>query len=164
MRALSLVAAALLLAACDSGGPDAPGSGRFEAEISGGLSRSLEGTAGLLSVFDGPGEEPILSVTMLDQSVLIRSISLSDEEGVLDGEGTYGLGGGGPLQLLYQDGLGADGGSYVSASGTLRVTRYGDDRIAGTFTAELAPAFGRDEGAAASLSGTFDAVRIPAPF
>ena len=164
MRALPLVALAVLLAACDSGEPDPPRFGQFEAEMTGDLTRSLSGTAGFGRLFAGPGEDRTLTVTMLDRSVLLRSIGFSDDGGVLDREGTYDLGRDGPLGLLYQDGVESDAGTYVSTSGTLRITRFEDDRITGAFSADLASGFGGDGGSQVSVSGTFDAVPIRVPF
>ena len=164
MRAFILAALAVLFVACDSGEPAPPRYGEFEAEMTGDLPRSLSGTAGFARFFAGPGEDRTLTVTMIDESVLFRSIGFSDEEGVLNREGTYDLSTGRPLRLFYQDGIESDAGSYSSTSGTLRITRYNDDRITGSFSADLAPAFGGDEDAEVSVSGTFDAVPIPFPF
>ena len=164
MRALLLLAVALLVAACDSSEPTAPPQiGRFEAELSGALTRSLGGDA-VLSFFPGPGGDSTAFVSMTDRgSAGQRSLSFSDAQNVLDGEGTYSLGAdrlSGLLPLLYREG-GAAGSFYVATSGTLRITRWSKDRIEGSFAADLAPAFGGDEDAEVSVSGTFEAVPIP---
>lgn len=162
MRALSICVLALLLSACDSGELDTPRRGQFEAEVSGDLSRSLSGAARFGRLPAGPGEDRTLTISLLDQSDPFRSITVVDDDGVLGGEGTYRLGSE-SLGLLYSDGLASEGATYSADSGTLRLTRYDDDRITGSLTADLAPAFG-GAGGRASVSSTFDAVFLPTPF
>ena len=165
MRSLSLVALALLLAACDSGEPTAPPQvGRFEAEVGGALTRSLNGDA-VLSRFPGLGGDSVVTVSMRDRGAEARSLYFSDVQSVLAGEGTYALGSDrldGQVLLLYREG-GGTAPAYVSVDGSLHITRQTGDRIEGSFSADLAPAFGPGADAEATVSGTFEAVPIPLP-
>lgn len=162
MRALPLVAVALLLAACDSGESDAPPSGRFEAEFGGDLSDPLEGSA----LFQRLGEtdEPAYLITMTDGSEGGRSLTLSHSPGAPSAEGTFQLGSDAPdgeSRLFYVD-RGTTGAFYEATRGTLRVTRSDERRIGGRFEADLAPVTEGAEGSA-SVVGSFDAVLLPAP-
>ena len=93
-----------------------------------------------------------------------RFVTLSDYGGQIDGEGTYAIDASrlGGVSLVYFDEGGAVGGTWTATGGSVRVTRYEDDRIEGEVTADLADA-GIATGSAtrtASLRATFEAVRL----
>ena len=160
MRLLCFVCAALALAACDSGteGPP-PDLGTFEAEVRGGVTRDLSGSAGYLENPGGPGTGLFFSLS--DPSR--RSIAISDPGGALAAVGTYAIGdpGGPSVGLTYSDRLGDIAGTLRAVDGTVRVTRAAGDRVEGTVTARLAAGFDRDP--TSTLAATFEARRVAPP-
>ena len=159
MRTLALATLVLAVTACDSGEPDPPRFGEFEAAFTGDVSASLEGNA----LFQRLGEtdDPLYLVTMTDGIEGGRSLTLSHSPGALSVEGTFGLR---PdaldvgTRLFYVD-RGAEGAFYEAVGGTLRVTQGDEGRIQATFEADLASVTGQDS--RASVSGSFDAVPLP---
>ena len=157
MRPFCLALLVVFVAACDSGSDSDPG--RFEATFTGDVSATLRGDAAIqrLTFPDATGE---LSVTMVPDGALsdptaVRSLSLGGLDEVT-GTGTYSLDADGArsLSLVY---LGFGNGPTLSArSGTVTLTRFEDDRVEGTFEAEMEETFGGD-GAEARVEGTFSA-------
>ena len=159
MRPLCFVCAALALAACDSGTEGSPPDlGTFEAEVRGGLTRDLSGSAGYLENPGGPGTGLFFSLTDLSR----RSIAISDPGGALAAVGTYAIGDvdGPPVGLTYFDRPGDIAGTLRAVDGTVRVTRAADGQIEATVTARLAVGFDRDP--TSTLTATFEA-RLVAP-
>ena len=173
MRALSLVALALLLAACDSGGPEPPplpdAFGRFEAEVSGGLSRSLAGTATFYEIPSPTGEGTIISVTMMDPGNPRRSVSLTDYGGVFADEGVYSFDSDrieSGIAFLYMDDSSVPpdpSAFYPAGGGAVRITRSDDERIEGTFEAQIAAPLGQGGVSESTITGTFEAVPLRVP-
>ncbi len=157
MRLFWFVFAALVLAACDSGTEVRPPElGTFEAEVRGGVTRDLSGSAGYI---DSPREAGTgLFVSLTDRSR--RSIAISDPSGVLAEVGTYAIDGS-FIGLTYFDRLGDIAGALRAVDGTVRVTRAADDQIEATVTARLAAGVDRDP--TSTLTATFEARRVAAP-
>ena len=172
MRALPLVALVLALAACDSGasGPPLPeGFGRFEAEVSGALTRSLAGTASFYEIPSPTGERVGLSLTLADPRGPRRALSFTDYGGAFADAGTYRFDANrveSGISLLYVDDASAPAGPsafYSAESGTVQITRSDGERIEGSFEARLAPPRATGGAAEATVTGTFEAVPLRVP-
>lgn len=164
MRALSVLALVLIFAACDSGetGP-LPEFGRFEAEISGDVERSLSGNA----AFNEPPASEDRTFLLISMTTGLgggerRSISIADYSGAFEDEGTYRIGQnriGGDVTLLYADAPDVSS-AYAGVSGTVEITRSDNERIEGTFEAQLSAPFGG--GGESTIRGSFEAISAPA--
>ena len=168
MRARSLLALALLLPACDAGTPEPPlpdAFGRFEAEISGGLSRSLAGTATFYEIPSPAGEGTSISITMMDPGGPRRSLSFTDYGGAFADEGTYSFSSDrieSGIALLYMDDALVPSAFYPASDGVVRIERSDDERIVGTFEARIAAPLGPGSGSESAVTGSFEAVPLPA--
>lgn len=162
MPPLRLAISALLLislAACDSN-RDRFERGSFQAELTGGLSFSMEGDAVFQrSSVDGEAP-PTFSISMIGNSdgSTSRSLVITETEPTISGVGTYTLRIGEDI-----DGVGLsyfdqpDSPSLISTSGTLEITEFDERQIEGTFTATLATPAGTRQ---TQATGSFDATRL----
>ena len=162
VRLLALLSLVVVAAGCDSGTDGPPPLGQFTAQVSGEIERDLSGDAAFSYLDVGPERSPVLSITLIDRRTLRQSVGLSDVNGVLEGEGTYGLGidRDGLSLLLSVDESGVRT-TYAATDGTLEITDLGDDQIVGAFSAQLAPFPGDfDLTPTARVEGTFEAVSV----
>ena len=142
------------LAACDSNSDDLS-PGKYRAEITGAIERSLDGRATFQTDALNTEDDPSLAIVMTTAPGL-RGISIIGRESQLNRPGDYTLGVEDEVFLLYTDAT-EEGLFFLSLSGTLTLTVVEADRVAGTFSAEITSG---DEEATSQITGEFDAVFI----
>ena len=106
----------------------------------------------------------MLSITMIADTGRdsFQSLGITDLRNTITGVGTYSLGlgledDGRGIGLVYLTNSGNPSSSLVSSSGSLEITRFEDDRISGTFSAELRDLSDEER---AQVSGSFDATEL----
>lgn len=152
VRALPLLALALMVAACDTGGPpEVQVAGSFEATLTGATEATLTGSAGALGRPGGDG----VSVQLLPAARPEISLSLL---GSLEAVGTYAVD---PWDLAGAQSSFRESRSILfGIAGEIRVTRVTADRIEGTFAVDYAARPRPDAPIELRAEGTFSAVRL----
>ena len=159
-----LILSAAAFAACDSG-EDAQREGSYRAELTGDVEQTFEGPAFFSSFsIPIPEFEDFLNVTLIGPGG--RSFFGLGFDGRPE-PGTYVVGSEGTREgtVLFVD---QDQSLQLSGvSGSITITRSTEQRIEGTFQADLSEAFATDEGGTTvRASGSFDATLqvVPVPF
>jgi hypothetical protein len=136
------------LAACDSGTPEVSS---FSATLSGDIDRQIQGAAGIRT--SPEWGELSFRIEMVPGGFGAEALSLTSEGLGITQRGTYefGVTRGGWIGLEY---AGASA-RYGATTGTVEITRFRDNYMAGSFSATLASASGDET---VEVTGSFEAL------